>query len=281
MDEIALQEDLQQELDQLQGVYTMITDFLVQYSFQIFGALIIFIIGLWVAGKIQRVVAAQCIKHDVDVTLSGFISNVVRLLVIVMVAVIALGKLGISVAPFVAAVGALALGAGLALQGMLSNYAAGFTIILTRPFVVGNTVKIEGVVGVVKEITLGMTFLTNEEGEQISIPNKHIVGEVLHNSFEYMLVETTIGISYSDDPEQAITTLSAALASIDAVAKDRAAQIGIEAFGDSSVNLGVRFWVPTQSYYEVKYRANLKMFQALKQDGITIPFPQREVRVLM
>ncbi|WP_017221567.1 mechanosensitive ion channel family protein [Moritella dasanensis] len=280
MDEIALQEDLQQELDQLQGVYTMITEFLVQYSFQIFGAIIIFIIGLWLAGKMQRIIAAQCIKHDVDVTLSGFISNVVRLLVIVMVAVIALGKLGISVAPFVAAVGALALGAGFALQGMLSNYAAGFTIILTRPFVVGNTVKIEGVVGVVKEITLGMTILTNEEGEQISIPNKHIVGEVLHNSFEYMLVETTIGISYSDDPEQAIATLNTALASIETVAKDRAAQIGIEAFGDSSVNLGVRFWVPTQSYYEVKYSANLKMFQALKQDGITIPFPQREVRVL-
>ena len=95
-----------------------------------------------------------------------------------------------------------------------------------------------------------------------------------------MLVEATIGISYNDDPEQAIATLSAALASIDAVAKDPAAQIGIETFGDSSINLGVRFWVPTQNYFEVKYSANLKMFQALKQDGITIPFPQREVRLL-
>jgi len=276
MDEIALTEELQQ----LQAVYTMIAEFVVQYSFQILGAMIIFIIGLLVAGRVQRFIAALCLKHDVDVTLSGFISNVVRILVIVMVAVIALGKLGISVAPFVAAVGALALGAGLALQGMLSNYAAGVTIILTRPFVVGNTVKIQGVVGVVKEISLGLTFLTNEEGEQISIPNKHIVGEILHNSFEYMLVESTIGISYSDDPEQAIATLSTALASIDAVAKNPVAKIGIEAFGDSSINLGVRFWVPTENYFEVKYMANLKMFQALKQDGITIPFPQREVRVL-
>ncbi|QUM84574.1 MULTISPECIES: mechanosensitive ion channel family protein [unclassified Moritella] len=276
MDEIALQE----ELEQLQNVYTIITEFVVQYSFQTFGAMIIFIIGLWVAGKVQRFIAAQCLKHDVDVTLSGFISNAVRMLVIVMVAVIALGKLGISVAPFIAAVGALALGAGLALQGMLSNYAAGVTIILTRPFVVGHTVKIQGVIGVIKEITLGMTILTNEEGDEISIPNKHIVGEILHNSFEYMLVEASIGISYNDDPEQAIATLGTVLASIDAVAKDPAAQIGIEAFGDSSINLGIRFWVPTKNYFEVKYSANLKMFQALKQNGITIPFPQREVRLL-
>ncbi|QUM80321.1 mechanosensitive ion channel family protein [Moritella sp. 5] len=276
MDEIALQE----ELEQLQNVYTIITEFVVQYSFQTFGAMIIFIIGLWVAGKVQRFIAAQCLKHDVDVTLSGFISNAVRMLVIVMVAVIALGKLGISVAPFIAAVGALALGAGLALQGMLSNYAAGVTIILTRPFVVGHTVKIQGVIGVIKEITLGMTILTNEEGDEISIPNKHIVGEILHNSFEYMLVEASIGISYNDDPEQAIATLSTVLASIDAVAKDPAAQIGIEAFGDSSINLGIRFWVPTKNYFEVKYSVNLKMFQALKQNGITIPFPQREVRLL-
>ncbi|PKH06930.1 mechanosensitive ion channel family protein [Moritella sp. Urea-trap-13] len=276
MDETALQ----QEFEQLQSVYTMLTEFVVQYSFQILGAMIIFIIGLWLASKVQRFIAALCVKHDVDVTLSGFISNVVRILVIVMVAVIALGKLGISVAPFIAAVGALALGAGLALQGMLSNYAAGVTIILTRPFVVGNTVKIQGVIGVTKEITLGMTILTNEEGEEIRIPNKHIVGEILHNSFEYMLVESSIGISYSDDPEQAIATLRTALDRIDAVAKEPAAQIGIEAFGDSSINLGVRFWVPTQNYYEVKYSANLKMFQALKQDGITIPFPQREVRLL-
>jgi small conductance mechanosensitive channel len=280
MDETGLQEDLQQEFAQLQKVYNMLTEFVVQYSFQILGAMVIFIIGLWVASKVQRFIAALCIKHDVDVTLSGFISNVVRLLVIMMVAVIALGKLGISVAPFIAAVGALALGAGLALQGMLSNYAAGVTIILTRPFVVGDTVKIQGVIGVVKVITLGMTILTNEDGDEISIPNKHIVGEVLHNSFEYMLVESTIGISYDDDPEQAVKILAVALASIDVVATEPAAQIGIEAFGDSSINLGVRFWVPTKNYYEVKYTANLKMFQALKQDGITIPFPQREVRLL-
>ncbi len=276
MDEAAIKE----ELKQLENVYNMLTEFVVQYSFQILGALIVLLLGMWVAAKVQRFIAAQFAKHQVDVTLAGFVSNLARILIIVMFLVIALGKLGISVAPFIAAVGALALGAGLALQGMLSNYAAGITIILTRPFVVGNTVTIQGVVGVIKEINLGMTILTNEEGEEISIPNKHIVGEVLHNSFEYMLVEVKVGISYGDDPEQAIDALGSVLAGIEAVASEPAPQIGIDGFGDSSIDIGVRFWVPTQHYFEVKYSTNLKMFNALKAQGISIPFPQREVRML-
>ncbi|MCL6415040.1 mechanosensitive ion channel family protein [Aestuariirhabdus sp. Z084] len=274
------EEVLQQELAQLQGVYNMVAEFLVEYSFQILGALIIFLLGLWLAGKAHRVVAAQLARHNVDVTLAGFISNLVRILVILMMAIIALGKLGISVAPFIAALGAMALGAGLALQGMLSNYAAGVTIILTRPFVVGNTVKVQGVCGVIKEINLSMTILTNEEGEEISIPNKHIVGEILHNSFQYMLVETSIGISYGDDPEQAVQCLRAVLSAIPEVANEPAPQIGIDNFADSAIEIGVRYWVPTPNYYEVKFSTNLALFNALKDQGINIPFPQREVRML-
>ncbi|RRJ83620.1 mechanosensitive ion channel family protein [Aestuariirhabdus litorea] len=274
------QEVLQQEFAQLQNIYNMVAEFLVQYSFQILGALIIFLLGLWLAGRVHRFIAALLARHNVDVTLAGFISNLARILVILMMAIIALGKLGISVAPFIAALGAMALGAGLALQGMLSNYAAGVTIILTRPFVVGNTVKMQGVCGVIKEINLSMTILTNEEGEEISIPNKHIVGEILHNSFEYMLAETRIGISYAADPQQAIDCLSAVLAQRPEVASEPAPQIGIDSFGDSAIEIGIRYWVPTRNYYGVKFAVNLELFSALKTAGISIPFPQREVRML-
>lgn len=145
---------LDQELQQLQGVYQLITEFLVTYSFQLVGALLIFLLGLWVASKVSRLVAKQFDKHNIDVTLSNF----VRILIIVMVGIIALGKIGISITPMVAAIGAASLGAGLALQGMLANYAAGVTIIVTRPFVVGNTIEIKGESGVVKRIHLGMTY---------------------------------------------------------------------------------------------------------------------------
>ena len=175
------QEMLEQELATLAHFYSLIIDFFVNYSFQVIGAIIIFIIGLIVARWVGRLTLRICERNQVDITLSTFISSTVRLLVIAMVAVICLGKFGISVAPFIAAIGAVSLSIGLALQGVFSNYGAGFTIILTRPFVVGNTIRCNDISGVVEEIRLAYTLLSTEDGELITIPNKHIVGEVLVN----------------------------------------------------------------------------------------------------
>ena len=274
------QTGLEQELQQLQNVYTLITEFLVKYSFQLVGALIIFCIGLWVASKVSRLLMALFKKHNIDITLATFVASAVRILIIILIGIIALGKLGISVTPLVAAIGAVSLGAGLALQGMLSNYAAGVTIIVTRPFVVTNTISVLGVTGQVKSISLGKTTLTNEEGEEISIPNKHILGEVLHNSFGNMLVEAKIGISYQANPEQAIAVLEKAAATQPDIDQKQGIQIGIDAFGDSAIELGIRYWAPTQQYYRVKYQTNLALYKALQEAGIVIPFPQREVRIL-
>ncbi|EGM68536.1 mechanosensitive ion channel family protein [Shewanella sp. HN-41] len=270
---------LDQELQQLQGVYQLITEFLVNYSFQLVGAALIFLLGLWLASKVSRLVAKQFEKHNIDITLSNFVSNLIRILIIVMVAIIALGKIGISVTPMVAAIGAASLGAGLALQGMLSNYAAGVTIIVTRPFVVGNTIEIKGESGVVKRIHLGMTILTNEEGEQISIPNKHIVGEILHNSFSNKLVETQFNLSYNNDPEAAITLITELLSQNPNVSQDTTPNIGINGFNAIGIEIGVRYWVPTQSYFQHKYKINLAMYNALKQAGIEMACPVREIHL--
>lgn len=148
MNNTGLEQGLQQELAQLQNVYDLITEFLVQYSFQLIGALLIFLLGLWLAAKVAGMVNKQLEKYRVDITLASFVTHLVRILIIIMVAIVALGKLGISVTPMVAAIGAASLGAGLAIQGMLSNYAAGITIIVTRPFAVGNTISVRGVTGV-------------------------------------------------------------------------------------------------------------------------------------
>ncbi|MCG9738490.1 mechanosensitive ion channel family protein [Shewanella insulae] len=270
---------LEQELAQLQNVYNLLTEFLVKYSFQLVGALLIFILGLWVANKISNLVASQFEKHEIDITLSNFVSNLVRILIIIMVGVIALGKLGISITPMVAAIGAASLGAGLALQGMLSNYAAGVTIIVTRPFVVGNTIEIQGVSGVVKSIHLGLTLLTNEEGEVISIPNKHIVGEILHNSFSDKLVEIHFNISYASDANQVLTIAQRVLDANEEVNRERAPQIGINGFNSIGLEIGLRYWVPTNSYYQNKYRVNLELINALRQAGIEIPCPVREIHI--
>ena len=270
---------LEQELAQLQNVYTLLTEFLVKYSFQLIGAALIFLLGLWVANKISNLVAKQFEKHNIDITLSNFVSNLVRILIVVMVGIIALGKLGISITPMVAAIGAASLGAGLALQGMLANYAAGVTIIVTRPFVVGNTIEIKDVSGVVKSIHLGLTILTNEEGEVISIPNKHIIGEILHNSFDYKLVSTNFNVSYKSDINQVIAVANSVLTSNKEVNSERPPQVGINGFNSIGIDIGLRYWVPTQSYYQNKYQINLDLMNAMQRAGIDIPCPVREIHI--
>jgi small conductance mechanosensitive channel len=198
----------------------------------------------------------------------------------VFVVIVAIGKFGISIAPFIAALGALAFGASFAIQGPLSNYGAGLTLILTRPFVVGNTIQVQGVSGVVDEIRLAATILSTEDGEQITIPNKHIVGEILTNSFENRIIEASIGIAYGDDPERAVEVLQQVLAEFEEVRKDPMPQVGIEAFADSSINIGMRYWVPTKQYYQTLYKVNLAVHKALAEAGINIPFPQQDVRLI-
>ncbi|MCL1140251.1 mechanosensitive ion channel family protein [Shewanella pneumatophori] len=273
------EQGLDQEIAQLQNAYTAITEFLVQYSFSILGAIIIFLIGLWIASKVANLVTRIFEKHEIDITLSNFTSNFVRILIIVMVGIIALGKLGISVTPMVAAIGAASLGAGLALQGMLANYAAGITIIVTRPFIVGNTIEIKGVGGLVKDIHLGMTVLTNEEGEEINIPNKHIVGEILHNSFANKLVETKFNISYQANTEEVVAMLAKVLADSPRVFEGDKAQVGINDFNSIGIEIGIRYWVPTESYFQDKYQTNAALFKALKTANIEIPCPVKQVQI--
>ncbi len=165
-------------------------------------AVITLIIGLIVARWLSRLVVRVGVKRNLDETLSRFLGNVVKLIIIGFVLIMTLGKLGIAITPLIAALGAVAFGSSLAFSGLLSNYAAGLTIIVSRPFVIGNTIEVKGVSGVVEEIGLGATHLSNEDGEEITIPNKNIVGEILTNSYENKVVEMTIGISYNDDSQQ-------------------------------------------------------------------------------
>ena len=271
---------MEQELQQVAAIYELITNFLVNYSFQLIGAILVLLLGIFVARRVSNVVLRLCQKKNLDVTLSGFIANTVRLIVIAMTAIIALGKIGISITPFVAAIGALSLGAGLAVQGLLSNYGAGLNIILARPFVVGDTISVQGVTGLVKEVHLAYTILSDEDEVQITITNKHIVGEIIHNSQHDTIAELSVGIAYHCDPKLAISTIQDALKGLPGISDERAPQVGIAGFGDSSIDIGIRFWVRTIVRHEATFRANLAIHESLKSAGLEIPFPQREVRML-
>jgi len=274
-----MEEDIQAELQNVSKFYDVVIEFITNYSFQILGAIIIFVIGIFVSKYIYKIVH-NILKTKIDETLSGFIANFVRLLIIVMMGILALGKLGISIGPFVAAIGAISLTAGLALQGSVANFAAGVVLVATKPFKIGDTITIHDIYGEVEEIKLAYTVLENEDKEQITVPNKYMIGDVLVNSFTNRIVEGSVGIAYDSDVQKAIDTIREIISTCKDVSDKQEAIIGVENFGDSSVDIGYRYWVPTKSFFKTQYDVNLKIFEALKKAEITIPFPQREIQIL-
>lgn len=263
-----------EKVETIQRVYDFIIQFLVGYSFQLLGAIVILAAGVIVAGWTARALLRVQERRNVDVTLRHFISATVRLLVIALAVIIALGNLGISITPFIAAIGGLAVGASLALQGPISNYGAGLVIILTRVFKVGDTITVQGCSGIVSEISLATTILKAEDGEDIIIPNKHIAGEIHRNSRANRIVEGRIGIAYGEDLERAVEQVRGAVDAFDGAASDPKPQVGIEVFGDYAIQIGYRVWLPTPRYFDLMYRLNLAILQALQAGGTKVAAPR-------
>ena len=261
---------MEQEIDSINRFVDVLVEFGVSYGFQILGAVVFLLIGLKLAGWAARRVIKVADAKSMDPTLSRFIANIVKLLLIVFVIIITLGNFGISIAPLIALAGAVAFGATLAIQGPLANYGAGVSIILTRPFVIGNTITIKHISGVVQDITLAATVLINEDGEKVTVPNKEIVGEVIVNSREQRVIQTKISIAYEEDAERAIALLVGVLETFEQVGTEPAPQVGIHDFTYGGIVLGMRFWVPSTRYFECRYAVNRAAFTALKSAGIAL-----------
>ena len=270
---------MKQELGYIQEFYQLAVAFVANYSFQIIGALIIVIIGWFLSKYIFNVLIRFFNTHDFDVTLGKFVANGVRILVFGAMIVVAIGKLGISIAPFVAAVGAVFLTAGLALQGSVANFAAGVSLVISRPFKIGDTISVNNVYGVVEEIKLAYTTLRTEDEEMITVPNKNMIGEVIVNSFNYRIVESTVGISYQDDAERVIEIIRGVIDGFESLASENKAIIGIQNFGENAVEIGMRYWVPARNFFKIQYEVNLAVYKALNAANVTIPYPQRDLHI--
>jgi small conductance mechanosensitive channel len=271
---------MEKELTTVQKFIDAAIGFITNYSFEVIGAIIVLVIGHFVSKWIHDIVLKLLEKKKLDITLSKFLANCVKMAIVAFAILIALGKFGITIAPFIAMIGAAAFGCSMALQGPLSNYGAGLSIILGHPFVVGDTIAVTGQSGIVQEVTLASTILTDEDGVKITIPNKSIVGEIIHNSFKYKIVENKVGISYSDDPEKAIQVIQKTIVSFKEVGDTPKPQVGLQEFGDSSINIGCRYWIPTAKYFQTLCAINLAIYKALTAAGISIPFPQRDVHII-
>ncbi|MBO0335282.1 mechanosensitive ion channel family protein [Sneathiella sp. CAU 1612] len=248
----------------------IVTDFAVEYGFQILGAVVFLLIGLLVANWIGNKLIGLAQAKNIDVTLSQFLGSVVKAVLIVILIIITLGNFGVSIAPLIALAGAVTFGATLALQGPISNFGAGIAIILTRPFVIGNVITVQGVSGVVDRITLGITFLTGEDGEQIAVPNKEIVGQVIVNSMEVRIVESNFCVAADVDPKQIVKLVQEALAKVVVDENTPQPQVGIQDFTYGGLVIGTRVWVPGLQYFEDRYVINAAIYDCLQENGIEL-----------
>ncbi len=260
-------------MDEISKLAGTVIEFAVAYGFRILGAIIVLLIGLKLAALAGAWVRRVAMRRSLDTTLAKFFANVAKVLLIGLVIVITLAHFGVTIAPIIALAGASAFGVTLALQGPLSNYGAGLAIILTRPFVVGNTIRVRGVEGVVDDIGLGATVLLGEDGERITIPNKEIVGAILVNSQGHRIVETRLFLDAEQDVERAIEETRSAIAAAGLDAAAPAPQVGVEDFEFGGVVVGARYWVPSLHYFQRRYAINGAILRALDRAGIHLRTP--------
>ena len=248
----------------------VVINFLVAYGFQILGALLVLVIGLKIAGWTGSKTTKLITKRNIDVTLARFAGNLTKIVIVALVIVVTLGNFGITIAPLIAIAGASAFGATVAIQGPLSNYGAGLSIVLSRPFTVGDTITIRDVSGVVEEVKLAATTLIGEDGEKITVPNKEIVGRVIVNSSKKRIVEEKIAIAEDVDAVAAVELVRKAIGGIAEVAAVAPPQVGIHEFTYGGVVIGIRFWVPSRTYFQLRYQVNAAVLTALKEAGVKL-----------
>lgn len=256
-------------------------DLLTVFGVKILAALAVFIIGRWIVKYLRRLTLRLMEKRNVDPTLTKFCTNMIYVALLIFVIVAALGMLGIQTTSFIAVLGAAGLAVGLALQGSLSNFAAGVLMIIFRPFKVGDLIEGAGVTGVVEEIQIFTTQLVTPDNKTIIIPNAQMTGATITNysSKGTRRADMVMGIGYEDDIDKARSIILDVLSQDKRVLKDPALKIAVSELADSSVNFTVRPWVKADDYWGVIFDATETIKKRFDSEGISIPFPQRDVHI--
>ncbi len=257
-----------------------IVTYLIENGPKLLGALVIVVAGLLAARWVGQLVMRWLSKRDLEPPVRMLLTRLTKLLVFAFSLVIALGTMGVNMMAAVTGIGVLGVGVGLATQGVLSNLVAGLTIIFTKPFRVGEYVEMVGVQGQVEVIELFTTTLAHPDRSKVVIPNRKIVGEVLHNYGTIRQLDMSVGVAYDSNLPDAIAILRDILKQNPRVLKELTPGVGISMLADSSINIAVKPWVKVADYGAAGgeiYQAILDRFRASQ---IEIPYPHREIRLL-
>ena len=260
-------------------LYEMITTQGIDLAINVAIAIAIFYVGKLLVGFLVRGVRKVMQRQEVDKTLETFVCNFLRIALMIVVAVAAISQVGIETTSFIAIFGAAGLAVGLALQGSLSNFAAGVLIVLFRPYRVGDFVEAAGVAGTVEQVQILTTVLKTPDNKQIIVPNSQIMNSIITNYSvkDTRRVDMKVGVSYEDDLDKVHKVLRELVAAEDRILDDPACTIAVAELADSSVNFVLRPWVKAEDYWGVHFDMTEAIKKRFDKEGITFPFPQQDV----
>ena len=269
-------------IDDVSQLWGQVESIATDWGIKVIAALAIFIIGRWIAKGIRRGVRRMMEKGGADPIIIGFVGSIAYIGMLAFVIVAALGQLGIQTTSFIAILGAAGLAIGLALQGSLANFAAGFLMIIFRPFKVGDFVEAAGVAGVVKDMQIFTTTMKTGDNKTIIIPNAKISGDniINYSAEENRRVDMTVGVAYDADLSKVRDVLNNIISKDERILSEPPPLVVVGELADSSVNFIVRVWTKSENYWGVMFDANETIKNRFDEAGIGIPFPQRDIHIV-
>ncbi|MGQ0811420.1 MAG: mechanosensitive ion channel family protein [Nitrospiraceae bacterium] len=258
----------------------LIVAYLIRYGFQALGALVVLVLGALVARWIGNLTRRWLQRQDMEPPVRTLLVQTVQIVVLLFTVMAALGQLGVQIAPLLAGIGVAGLGVGLALQGVLSNVVAGLSIIFTKPYRVGEHISLLDVHGDVMIINLFSTVLVHPDRSRVVIPNRKIVGEILHNFGTVRQLHLTVRVSYRADLTEALSIVREILSQNSRVLKDPAPGVGISALGDSSISISIDPWTSVADFGVAQGELNRAIIERFRETQVPMPIPQQDIRLI-
>jgi small conductance mechanosensitive channel len=264
--------------EQVQAIFEGVSKF----GLRVLAAIVVFVAGRWLARRLTRLIERGLVRADTDPTLVSFFHNMAYFGMLVLVVIAAVGQLGVQTTSFIAVLGAAGLAVGLALQGSLANFAAGILMIIFRPFRAGDFIEAAGTAGVVEEVQIFTTKMRTPDNKTIIIPNAQITSGTITNysARDSRRLDLVFGVSYGDDLDKVKRVIREVLAEEKRLLDEPEPLVGLLKLGDSSVDFAVRPWVRSSDYWAVYFDLQEAMKKRFDREGISIPFPQRDVHLI-
>ncbi len=254
--------------------------YFIEHGMQILTGIAILVAGLFCARWVGNASLRWLERHKLEPQVRQLITKLIRMVVFSVFALMALGQMGVQITPLLAGIGVAGVGLSLAMQSVLGNLVAGLNIIFTKPFTVGEYIELLGVYGQVQDISLFSTILLHADNSRVVIPNRKIVGEILHNYGRIRQMNLSVGVAYDADVRTAMTLIKSILERNPRVLKDPAPIVGVSSLAESSVVVSILPWVAVPDFFVAQTEVNQTILEEFAKNGISIPFPQQEIRIL-